>query len=264
MQVSLEMTRALYMMHEPILAKISITNLSGKDQNLTESPGRPWFSFEVFAGKDGLIPPITPNYRLGELYVPAGKTITRNINLTPLYGLQEYGPHSVKAVLYDAAKDEYFTSARRAFEITDGILLWKQTVGVPSDNSRRTYSLLTHRLPNENRLYVRILNDTAGRVVSCFSIGRVLSFFPPERQLDALNNLHVLQMVGPKAYLYTSISPDGEILSRAQYMDGKSNPHLLREETGSVRVRGGRMESPSAAPQKRRSGPKLSDRPVGI
>ena len=263
MQVTLEMTRSLYMMHEAILAKISITNLSGRDQNFSDSPGHPWFSFEVFAGKDGLIPPINPNYHLGDLYVPTGQTVTRNINLTPLYGLQEYGPHSIKAVLYDKETDKYFTSARRAIEITDGILLWKQSVGVPSENSTHTYSLLTHRLPAENRLYVRILNDTVGRVVACFSIGRVLSFSPPERVLDNQNNLHVLQMVGPKAYLYTALSPNGEILSRDPYIDGKSNPHLVRDASGSVRVRGGKMDQP-VAPGKKRNIPRLSDRPVAI
>lgn len=263
MQVTLEMTRPLYMMHEPILAKISITNLSGRDQNFADSPGHQWFSFEIFAGKDSLIPPINPNYRLGELYVPLGKTVTRTINLTPLYGLQEYGPHNIKAVLYDKNKDQYYTSNRTAIEITEGLLLWKQSVGVPATNSTHTYSLLTHRLPTENRLYVRILDDTGGRIISCFSIGRVLSFSPPERVLDSQNNLHVLQMVGPKAYLYTAISPTGEILSRDPYIDGKSNPHLAREESGSVRVKGGRIDSPVPT-EKKRNMPRLSDRPAGV
>ncbi len=262
MQVALEMTRPLYMMHEPILAKISITNLSGRDQNFADSPGHQWFSFEIFAGKDSLIPPINPDYHLGELYVPTGKTVTRTINITPLYGLQEYGPHSVKAVLYDKGKDQYYTSNRTAIEITEGLLLWKQSVGIPQSGSTHTYSLLTHRLPNENRLYVRILDDTASRVISCFSIGRVLSFSPPEHVLDSQNNLHVLQMVGPKAYLYTAISSSGEILSRDPYIDGKSNPHLVRDESGTVRVRGGKMDVPVPAEQKRKM-PRLSDRPAG-
>jgi len=263
MQVSLEMTRSLYMMHEAILAKVSITNLTGTDQNLADAPGRPWFSFEIFAGKNSLIPPVNPNYRLGDLYVPTGKTVVRNINLTPLYGLQEFGPHSIRAVLYDQGKNQYYTSQRRAIEITEGILLWKQAVGIPATKSTHTYSLLTHRLPNENRLYVRIIDETGGRVVSCFSIGRVLSFSPPERLLDSQNNLHVLQMVGPKAYLYTAISPTGEILSRDPYIDGKSNPHLAKEESGSVRIKGGRMDVP-VAPEKKRNIPRLSDRPVGV
>ncbi|MEO7933785.1 MAG: hypothetical protein ABIT76_11570 [Chthoniobacterales bacterium] len=260
MQVSLEMTRSLYMMNEPVLAKISITNLSGRDQNFADAPGKPWFSFEIFAGKDSLIPPVNPDYHLGELYVPTGKTVTRNINVTPLYGLQEYGPHSIRAVLYDKDKDQYYTSARRAFEITEGLLLWKQSVGVPAENSTHTYSLLTHRLPAENRLYVRIIDDTGSRVVSCFSIGRVLSFSPPEHVLDSQNNLHVLQMVGPKAYLYTSITPNGDIVSRDPYIDGRSNPHLVRNENGEVRVRGGKMESAVPA-EKKRNIPRLSDRP---
>lgn len=263
MQVALEMTRSLYMMNEPVMAKISITNLSGRDQNFSDAPGKPWFSFEVFAGKDSLIPPINPDYHLGELYVPTGKTVTRNINVTPLYGLQEYGPHSIRAVLYDKDKDQYYTSARRAFEITEGILLWKQSVGVSAENSTHTYSLLTHRLPTENRLYVRIINDTASRVVSCFSIGRVLSFSPPEHVLDSQNNLHVLQMVGPKAYLYTEIAPTSEILARDPYIDGRSNPHLFRDESGAVRVRGGKMDVPVPV-EKKRNTPRLSDRPAGI
>ncbi|HEX8373354.1 MAG TPA: hypothetical protein VF585_11270 [Chthoniobacterales bacterium] len=264
MRITLEMTRSLYMVNEAVLAKVSITNLSGRDQNLSDAPGKPWLGFEIFAGKNNLIPPVNPNYRLGDLYIPMGQTVTRNINLTPLYGLQAFGPHSVKAVLYDKATEQYYTSGRRAIEMTDGVLIWKQKVGVPQTNSTHVYSLLTHRLPAENRLYLRIVDETGGRIVSCFSVGRVLSFSPPERELDLQNNLHILQMVGPKAYLYTVVSPNGEIVARDPYIDGsRSNPHLFKEESGSVRVRGGKMEQPDA-PAKKRNIPRLSDRPVGV
>lgn len=260
--VDLHMTRALYMIHEPVLAKISITNLSGKDHNFTSSPGRPWFGFEVFAGPNKLVPPNDPNYQLGDLYVPAGKTVTRNMNITPLYSLQEFGTHSIKAVLFDKDKDQYYTSGRRAFEITEGLLIWKQSVGVPSTNSTHTYSLLSHRLPKENRLYVRIIDETGGRVVACFSVGRIVTFAPPTHVLDGNNNLHILQMVGPKAYLYTQVSPTGEILSRESYVDGKSNPRLRKEESGIVSIRGGKIDAPVPADQ-RPQVPRLSDRPVG-
>jgi len=261
--VELQMTRTLYMVHEPILAKISITNLSGKDQNFTSRPGRPWFGFEIFAGVNKLIPPNNPDYQLGDLYVPAGKTVSRNMNLTPLYSLQEYGPHSVKAVLYNQEQDQYYTSTRRAFEITEGLLLWKQSVGVPATNSTHTYSLLSHRLPRENRLYVRIIDETGGRVVSCFSVGRIVTFAPPTYILDGQNNLHILQMIGPKAYLYTEVSPTGEILSRVSYVDGKSNPRLQKKESGLVSVRGGKVDAP-IPPGQRPKVPRLSDRPAGI
>lgn len=268
LQVTLKMSRALYMTYEPMLAEVSITNLSGRDLNLADAPGQSWFGFEVFAGKDTLLPPVNPHYRVDPIYIPAGQTLKRTLNLTPLYPLQDFGPHSLRAVIYDKETDKYYSSNRKAIEITDGVQIWTQTVGATAaqGGGNRTISLLTNRLLKENRLYVRIMNPDTGVALACFSLGRVLSFSPPEYTLDDKNQLNVLQMVGPRQYFYTQIDANGKILQRTSYIDDKTSPKLSREDLGFVVVKGGKLDTPEAraAEQKPRANlPKLSDRPIG-
>lgn len=268
LQVTLKLSRVLYMAYEPLLAEVSITNLSGRDMNLADAPGHPWFGFEVFAGKDTLLPPVDPNYHIDALFIPAGQTVKRTLNLTPLYPLQDFGPHSLRAVIYDKAADKYYSSNRKAIEITDGVQVWTQTVGATDaqGGGSRKISLLTNRLAKENRLYARIMNPDTGVVLACYSLGPVFIFSPPEYTLDDKNQLNVLQMVGPRQYFYTQIDANGKILQRTSYIDGKSSPKLSREDTGFVVVKGGKLDTPEtrAAGQKPRANlPKLSDRPIG-
>lgn len=268
LQVTLKMSRALYMIYEPMLVEVSITNLSGRNLDLADAPAQPWFGFEIFAGKDTLLAPVNPHYHVEPLHIPAGQTLKRTVNLTPLYPLQEFGPHSVRAVIYDKATAKYFPSNRKAIEITDGVKIWSQTVGATAaqGGGNRAISLLTNSLPKENRLYVRVMNPDNGVALACYSLGRLLSFSPPEYTLDDKNQLNVLQMVGPRQYFYTQIDPNGKILQRTSYLSDKTIPKLSREDLGFVVVKGGKLDSPEARAARQpptANLPKLSDRPIG-
>ena len=48
-----------------------------------------------------------------------------------------------------AESDRFYTSNFSMFDLTDGKLLWRQTVGVPGSGELRQLSLLTHRLPDK-------------------------------------------------------------------------------------------------------------------
>ncbi len=78
-----------------------------------------------------------------------------------------------------------------------------------------------------------------------------------------LSQLHILQMIAPKEYLYTRLGPNAEMLGQEDYTDLKTRPHLKRTTDGDVAIGGGIEVLPSTA-QTTVTGPKLSDRPAGM
>jgi hypothetical protein len=265
-RVEFELPRRLYLVYEPILATVTVTNFTGQDLLLHDDGAQKWFGFEITTPEGRIVPPTEADYKVPPLQVAAGQAVRRQINLTPLYRLGEFGTYKVRANIWCSDLNRYFASAPKQFDITDGKLIWQQTVGVPGGGGTRVYSLLTHRRERDTRLYVRVENREEGVVYATAQIGRTLSFSPPQTELDSANALHVLQMVAPKTYLYTQIDTDGQLQARETYVGTReNNPSLRRSDTGSVIVRGGNI----ALDQDQQAGaspppevPRISDRPV--
>ena len=264
-RVEFELPRRLYVVYEPIIATVAVTNLSGQDLLLHDDGGRKWFGFEITTLDGRIIPPTDPDYKLDALQIATGQTVRRQINLTPIYRLGEFGGYKLRATVWMSDLDRFFSSATRQIDITDGKLLWEETVGVPGGGTR-VYSLLSHRAARDTRLYVRVEDREQGIVYATAQIGRTLSFSPPEAEIDAQNVLHILQMIAPRTYFYTQVGTDGQLLARETYESAAQNtrPRLTRTPTGVVAVRGGRValaEQKSGPPA---GVPKLSDRPASL
>lgn len=236
---------------------------------LGDTPGKPWLNMEVSNLDGGMISPYDPDFQLRSITVPAGKTVKRQIDLTPLFPIRDIGEHRVRADLYFAESDHYFYSNYVTFDLTSGKTIWRQTVGVPGDNGDlREVSLLTHKLTDRLLLYVRVRAANGDMIYVTLPLGRlVITGREPEEMLDRNNSLHVLQEAVPGAYLYTVVNVDGERLTQKAYNRvGASRPTLVKNESGIVDVRGGQIQVASAAPVD--SGgtparqPRLSDRPA--
>jgi hypothetical protein len=269
-KVDMRVDRRLYITYEPILVTVAITNLSGHDLTLSDADGQKWFSFQVVTGDGRIIPPVKLDYKLLPLTIPAGVTLKRSVNLTSLYGVQETGLYRVKASIYSHESEKYTSSPSDEFQVTEGKLFWQQTVGVPEDlqvpgeGTHRTISLLTFRLPKDNMLYVRVEDDDAGIVYTTSPLGRVLIQNDPDVKLDKNNQLHVLQLVGAKTYVYSRIGLNGEFQDQLTYNASPTAPYLKKDADGDVFVRGGQLDKPASTGPNAPNVPKVSDRPAGF
>src|SRR5207248_8530779 len=126
------------------------------------------------------------------LHIPAGETVTRKIDLTPLYPVQDFGSYHVRANLYFADLNKFFYSSTKVFQVTDARAVWQRTVGIPEGlpgaGETRTYSLLSNRFPDHTSLYIRVEDKNAGLVYSTYSLGRVIAFDEPQAELDRMNH----------------------------------------------------------------------------
>jgi hypothetical protein len=263
-QVDLKFKRLQYIAYEPVVATLSITNLAGRDIDLHDAGGQSWLGFEITGNEGQPIAPISAESGQPPLKVEAGQRVTHQINLTPLYPVHDFGTYHVRTNVYFADLGKFFYSPTRVFEVTDARPIWQQTVGIPdgvaAPGNVRTYSLLTNRFPDHTSLYVRVQDRDSGIVYATYSLGRAIAFEEPQAEIDHSNQLHVLHCSAPRAWAYSHIGLNGELLAQSSFMETKIRPRLVRATNGEVAVRGGTIESP-AAQSSRGTAPKLSARP---
>ena len=267
-QIELDVTlaRHAYILYEPIIATITVTNNTGHEVTFEDTGAKQWFNLDVTRLDGGIVQPYDADYKLRPLTVHAGETLRRQIDLTPLFPIREMGTHRIRANIYYNEADKFFYSNYVTFELTDGKLLWRQNVGSPTDiGSTRQVSLLTHTLLDKMLLYVRVRDEDGNTVYTTQSLGRVItSGREPQEFFDRNNVLHVLHESFPGSYLYTEINMDGERLNQVAYLRvGASRPTLFKTPAGNVEVRGGQLQEPRQAGEQART-PKLSDRPAGL
>src|SRR6476660_2520357 len=248
-QVDLKFKRLQYIAYEPVVATVAITNLAGRDIELHDAEGQPWLGFEITGSEEQPIAPLGGANREGPLKIQAGQRVTRQIDLTPLYPVNEFGAYHVRTNIYFADLGKFFYSGTRVFEVTDARPIWQQTVGVPDGTGAsgevRTYSLMTNRFPDHTSLYVRVQDKDSGVVYATYSLGRTIAFEQPQAEIDRANRLHVLHCAAPRAWSYARVGLDGKLLEHTSFMETKTRPHLVHSGGGEVAVRGGMVEAPA-------------------
>ncbi len=262
-QVDLQIKRSLFIRYEPVLAVISITNLSGRSLLLADQENAPWFGFQIQMQDGRPIPARSGNQRMESVNIGPGETVRRQINLTPLYTLDDFGRYRIRATVFDSSANQYFTSGQVNIEMTDGRTMWQQVVGHPDEGSPRQITILAHRLTSSTAIYIRIKDPDAGRVYCTHRLGGFLTYGPPKVELDRNNQIHVLHMNAPKSFIYSHIGLNGEILERRAYQESRGKPTLVKDADGHVLVQGGTLFDPSKVTAEA-SAPSLSDRPVPL
>lgn len=270
LQVDLKLSRRSFIVYEPLIATVTITNNAGRDLQLEDDQGNQWFNLEVSKITGEQLMPYNPDYKLHPLTLPAGQSLQRKIDVTPLFPIREMGTHRLRANIYYADTNRYYYSNYASFDLTDGRLLWRQTVGVPgSNNEMRQVSLLTHQLTDRMLLYVRVRDEEGDTVYTTQALGRlIITGREPQEFFDRGNTLHVLQEAVPGTYLYSAVNLNGERVDQKAYVrSGSSRPLLVKSASGEVTVRGGQVQASPVGgvlPAGSQGGPKLSDRPPGL
>ena len=266
-QVEISFKRNLYMRYEPIICTVSITNRTGSNLTLRDTPRNRWFSIQVETLSGTPIQPVDARYSNEPLEIASGHTARRSVNLTPLFPLGEFGSYRVRAAVFVASMDRFFGSNPLAIEITEGRTLWEETVGVPPnaglEGSVRTYSLLTHRLPSSTMLYLRVEDRERGVIYCTTQLGRFLSYGTPSVIIDRENQIHILHAMAPKQFLYSHFNLDGRVQRQEAYQDWGEPPVLARTTDGGARVVGGVSYDPRATPPEREL-PGLGEKPVPL
>jgi hypothetical protein len=266
--VTCSLKQRFHLLHEPIIATVNLTNLTGRDITLYDTPQYQWFGFRIIGDEDRMVPPRSLNYHLPDVTVKAGETIKRSVNLNELYELGEPGTFRIQASIYFQGLDKFFVSKPTHIDVSEGHVIWRKIAGIPEGQPNagqmRIFSLLSHQVGESNMLYVRVEGQDDNLVYCTFPIGRLLDNVAPQVEFDSDNNLYIMHLIGMRAYVLTKISSSGEFGGQTNYSAPKTRPTLRRTAEGGLQIIGGKREASVLENVPPTDIPKLSDRPPGF
>lgn len=234
-----------FLVGEAIPVEVRITNRSGQTLRLGEDAD--WLTFGIesrngyVVAKHGEVP-VQKEFELA-----SGKTAIRRTEISPYFLLNKQGRYQLNANVRIKDWDSAVTATPKSFEIINAAKLWKQDFGMPpaagvtnQPPEVRRYSLeQANHLRGQLRLYLRLSDASEAHTFKVLPIGGMVSVSQPDAKIDHANRLHVLYQFGARLYLYTMISPDGELLVRQTHEISNNRPRLQPDEAGSFAVVGG-------------------------
>lgn len=233
-----------FLIGESLTAAVRITNRSGQSLQFGTDPD--WLTFSV-ESRDGFIVAKSGEAPvLGEFKLESGQVATRRVDLSPYFALSRVGRYQVIATVRLKEWNTQATTKPKSFDIINGAKIWSQDFGVPPRAGAavgppevRRYALeQANYLRSQLRLYLR-LTDADGHVMKVFALGPMVSFGHPDHQIDKESQLHVLYQNGARAFNYTVVDPNGEIVVRQTHDYVSTRPRLQLNEAGNVVVVGG-------------------------
>ena len=230
------------MSNEDLRVAVRITNRSG--QTLVFGKENGWLTFSVEARDHYVVSQLGDVPVAGEFNLDSSQIGTKRVNLTPYFDFRQAGRYQITASLKIPQWDKEITSRPIVFDIIGGTKLKELDFGVPTTATNappemRKYILQQAIYMKQMRLYLR-LTDTAGTTVfRVFPIAPMVSFSKPEAQLDKFSNLHVLHQIGARAFNYSVINPDGDVIIQQVHEYSSTRPILRIDDDGKILVMGG-------------------------
>ena len=247
--ISLSLDRHRYLRYEPIYATVTVRNYAGNTLvfGLDKDSGRLWFQIEREDGRS--VDPFRPDVNPASgLILGAGETKTLTLTLNTLYPLTDEGLYRVRVRISHPRLRHDYISDQVEIEIRDGIVIWKQRVGLPTSDPGqpiryRDFQLLLFHADKGEVYCLRSRDDRC--IYGVIRLGPRIAGVEPQCDVDAVSNVHVLFMIRPRLCAYRVYSPDLELRLDRYYMVEQTMPRLVRDpELGRVRVVGGRPAIP--------------------
>jgi hypothetical protein len=247
LSVQLRAENDTYLLYESIPVAVGVRNGSGRTVEMETSGGQPWLSFLVTDGSDSLVGSVG-QLQVGEsVLIPPGQTVSRTIDILPLYDLRTRGSYRVQAMIN--VNGMQAISAPIKLTIVNGRELWSQTVGLPASekggDEYRTYSLVARISPRQDLLHICVKDEAHQLIYGLLPLGGFLTLTKPEARIDKQGHLHVLYQNGPRSFGYVHVDPYAKVVEHAAYSDFLSKPRLVtNNDDGITSVRGGEQVYP--------------------
>jgi hypothetical protein len=228
-----------FLRSESLPLRVRISNFSGQPIEFGGSPD--WITFSIEYRERAALP------KRGDIPVPkpftlaSSKSVSLRIDLMPYFDLSQPGQYFVRAHLRVPALGKEVITEPKAFDIISGTTIWRREVGAPGTKPPvvRQYALQQATFAKQLRLYARVTGESDADVVRVLPLGTLLSFSQPEALVDNSSQLHVLFQNGPRSFLYSIVTPDGEQIVRQTWEYTDTRPRLQSADDGRVLVHGG-------------------------
>ncbi len=237
----------MFLLYEAIPVEVGLRNNTGATLELKPAGDRPWLRFVIADGHGRAVETLATT-AVESVLIGARQTVSRTVDVLPLYDLREPGAYTIQAVVEGDGLRA--VSAPVKISIFQGHDLWSETVGLPAaaggKDQFRTYSLVNKHGRERDTLYAGVSDEQGGRVFGLLPLGRYIALGEPQAKVDKAGELHALWRMSPRQLGYVKINSLAEVLDRAIYTDLASVPRLVQDPDGTVRVRGGEKTHPKS------------------
>ena len=248
--MSIELNRTAYMQFEPVYAKITFRNDTGKALLFGKSPRLQGFlMLEVNGVGQRLV-----NKRkdkeisIDGLVLGPGEIKSIIIPVNEYYDIDRVDNYKIHAyVAHSMLKREYRTPDT-FFQVEHGATIWKRTVGIPdlysqhrTNGDERTYEIRTLH-ENRRRHYYLVVSD-AKHIYGVVRVGHQMGYEKLQIEVDMLSRIHVLVPVTPRVFHYLSFSLDGANVNNTFWKTSNTIPQLYRNPKTGIVTRIGGVEA---------------------
>lgn len=267
-ETHLALQKSSFLIGEPVLATITITNRAGTDVILGGVGARPWLQFQ-FADTEGRVLPAVSLSSKDPIKLKAGGTTRHTAEIEGNASTSTLGTFYTTASIYHPLSAQYYITNRARITVTDGKPMFDKTFGVPAGYDQagraRRYQLIIFRDVDSIQFYSRLVDDRTKDNLTTQLLGPITSSLQPQAEIDIKNRLQVLFMAQQHVFCHTIVNPDGKIAKRDYYLDdeGDNRPTLVLTKTGAS-ILGGRYFDPNKPPEASKGIRKASERPKGL
>ncbi len=259
-EMQIKTHRNQFIIHEPLVLDLNITNRAGKELFLHQEGLKPWLNIIVTNSKGT---PLTPLKKLNfkAVKIPSGRALQKSIDLAQLFPLDDYGSYKVYAMVRLPGQGrEGFNSNTAKFIVTTARIIASQHFGIGAN--LREYKLMSFTDEKQNSLYFALHDKATDRNLKTYTLGPALTFERPKTMVDGKNNFNILYLVKPNIYAHLVINSKGVLKTRRYHQRGAyEKPKLVAFANGEVKVSGSIPFDPNAKKEKRKGQRKISDRP---
>lgn len=235
LRVQLAGERSTFLLYEPIIYNVILTNDGASEMVLRDEAGglRTWLEFMIFDAEGKKVRPV-PGKGMPEVVLPPGETKTFAVNITPLYSLRNTGQYDVKVSVRAPGGENRVTSSLR-FYIGKGQEIWSEIRTV--DGVERKFSLLRFIDEDSLYMYARVAEPEQRLVYGTRRLGPIVGFTEPRCQFDAQGNWHILHISESRVHRHSKLNPSGQLLNSADYRQWQDfAPEFVSDGAGGLNV----------------------------
>ena len=233
-EVTCSLNHKKYLLYEPIMAKITVKNISGQQLVLAERGSEA--AILVFEVKNTRGYPAdrrrTMIIEKPIVLAPREKTELL-IYLNSAYRINEIDSYSARARVKYA--DYSYNSKPSFFDTYEGLVASKiKTLEPPREFTIRKIS----RAHKGTYLYMRTDDLKGAMNYGVTILDSMLPVFDPRMVMDGEGRIHTLHRKSPQQYVEVVIDMNGREVERSYYRATFGDVNLMRDEAGNVRVDG--------------------------
>ncbi|MBR7156453.1 MAG: hypothetical protein IKD22_06425 [Lentisphaeria bacterium] len=252
--ISLTINRSLYMQYEHIYALVTLRNNSGRPLLFGTDPSLQGFlTLDVRDRSNRPVAKVSgQEISITGVMLAPGETRNVVLPIDRYYQLQKPDRYRVTANISHNALGGEYRSKAQYFRISQGVEMWKRTVGLPDITGKakagdlipeRTYSI--HALSDNQRTCYYLKVSDRKYIYGVCLIGEAFGYERYQVEVDMLSRIHLLMPVAPRIYHYLAFSFDGKNIANSYWKTTSSIPTLHRDrKTGIVSRLGGAQAKP--------------------